>query len=139
MIVEDDLGTRTLLHNAAETAGWWIDHGSSHCEVWAALRHADAVTLDVHLGGEDGLDILRQLRQEGRTTPVIVVSGQDRPGLEAEALAAGAAHFILKPFDITELFALLEAEVGSSGPACGVIRDLSSEVEAVPEKAWFMS
>lgn len=139
MIIEDDPGTRALLQTAAETAGWWVDHGANHREVWAALRHADAVTLDVNLGEEDGLDILRQLRSDGYTTPVFVVSGIDRPGLEAEAVAAGATRFLVKPFDIIELLDLLRDERGVPGQSGRVVVDLACDPAAEPEKAWFMS
>lgn len=138
MILEDDSGTRLLLRNLAETSGWSVEHGSSSADVAHALPHADAITLDIHLAEENGLDMLRSLRAAGSQVPVIVLSGDDSPATEAEAREAGATHFMLKPFEITELMDLLD-DIRHGATTHDVVIDLTERAEPVQEKAWFMS
>lgn len=137
VIIDGDSGTRRLLRNATETTGWWVDDGSRHIDVWAAVRHADVVALDMHLQDEDGLDVLQQLRREGVTAPIVAVSDDDSPVLEAEAFAAGATHYVMKPFEISRLVDLLEEHKGAAKRE--VLIELTSVAEPVLEKAWFMS
>lgn len=138
VILEDDPGTRLLLRNLAETSGWSVEHGSCADAVAHALPHADAITLDVHLAAENGLELLRGLRASGSQVPVIVLSGDDSPATEVEAREAGASHFMLKPFEITELIDLLD-EIRRDATTSHVVIDLTNQAEPVQEKAWFMS
>ena len=108
VILDDDPGVRLLLRNMAETSGWSVEHGSCASDVAHALPYADVVTLDVHLESETGLDVLRRLRREGNTVPVVMLSGDERPSVEAEARAAGATHFVLKPFSVAALSDVLD-------------------------------
>jgi DNA-binding response OmpR family regulator len=63
------------------------------------------VVLDLNLPGENGIRILHRLRSHAawRTTPVIVLSGSTRQTDIASAYAAGAASYLVKPFDPAEL------------------------------------
>jgi CheY-like chemotaxis protein len=67
----------------------------------------DVVLMDVHLADADGLEILRALRQNEELTglPVIMTSGMD---LEEQCKAAGADHFLLKPYPPDTLTSMLQ-------------------------------
>ena len=59
-----------------------------------------AIVTDLHLKQDDGLDLIRQLRQEPRLarTPVILISGDSDPQISQRALAGGADVFFAKPY-----------------------------------------
>ena len=69
----------------------------------------DAVILDVMLPGMDGFSILREMRRQGRKTPVLMLTA--RGGLEdrVEGLESGADYYLPKPFQTPELVACLRA------------------------------
>lgn len=67
-------------------------------------RH-DVIVLDLRLPKLDGLDLLRHLRECGRTTPVLVVSARDTVQERVIGLEAGADDYLVKPFSVDELIA----------------------------------
>ena len=86
----------------------WVQDGGA---ALAALSTADfsALVLDLGLPRSDGLGVLRWLRQNGQTTPVIIVTARDRVTDRIAGLDAGADDYLIKPFDIDELAARLRA------------------------------
>jgi len=69
----------------------------------------DAVVLDRRLPGSDGLDLLGQMRRRGDATPVLMLSASEGLDDRLACLARGADGYLLKPFDIDELIARLQA------------------------------
>jgi DNA-binding response OmpR family regulator len=68
----------------------------------------DAILLDIGLPGTtSGLDVLRAIKGTDPDVPVVVITGQDAPGLRQECLMAGASSFLTKPVSMEELRALL--------------------------------
>ena len=74
----------------------------------------DAVILDLTLPGEDGLVILRQWREAGRTEPVLVLTARDALDQRVKGLELGADDYLGKPFALEELNARLKALVRRS-------------------------
>jgi DNA-binding response OmpR family regulator len=69
----------------------------------------DLVVLDIHLGADDGLDLLRELRQDS-VVPVIVITGRRRDEVDRViGLELGADDYITKPFGLRELLARIRA------------------------------
>ena len=68
---------------------------------------ADLVLLDVRIGEENGLEILRQIRKEHPRQLVIVMTAHGTAQTAIEAMKLGAFDYVLKPFDVPELLALL--------------------------------
>ena len=75
----------------------------------AGLEKFDVLILDRMLGDEDGLDLLRRLRDSGVGTPVLMLSALGRTSDRAEGLDAGADDYLAKPFEASELMARLRA------------------------------
>jgi two-component system copper resistance phosphate regulon response regulator CusR len=77
----------------------------------------DLVILDWWLPGPDGLALLRQLRRDGRNTPVLFLTARDAVAQRVEALNAGADDYLCKPFAFEELLARVGALLrrGSGG------------------------
>ena len=111
LLVEDDdmLGDAVCegLHQEGYVVDWVQDGGAA----LAALSTSsfNALVLDLGLPGRDGLSVLRWLRQNGRATPVVIVTARDRISDRIGGLDAGADDYLLKPFDIEELCARLRA------------------------------
>jgi DNA-binding NtrC family response regulator len=68
----------------------------------------DLVLLDIYLGDSHGIQMLRQLKSDGWEVPVIMMTGFADVTLAVQAMKEGAADFVLKPFDLTHLFVLIE-------------------------------
>jgi two-component system, OmpR family, response regulator len=111
LLVEDDdmLGdaVREGLRQKSYVVDWVRDGGAA----LAALSTSSfsALVLDLGLPDGDGLSVLRWLRQNGRATPVVIVSARDRLSDRIGGLDAGADDYLIKPFDIDELGARLRA------------------------------
>ncbi|MEO0918395.1 MAG: response regulator transcription factor [Pseudomonadota bacterium] len=123
LIVEDDAKIRALLRNVFEGEGFCVLEARSSEEVLTALAsHQIAlITLDIHLGQENGLDLARQIRQTSRV-PIIMVSGQDDVIDRVVGLEIGADDYITKPFHVREVVARVRSVLRrfSQDPAAGL-------------------
>lgn len=68
----------------------------------------DLVLLDLHIGEEDGLEGLRQVKQEMPSADIVMVTGAKDPKVIVQAVRAGAADYLCKPFERDELTAVIE-------------------------------
>jgi DNA-binding response OmpR family regulator len=74
-----------------------------------AVREPDLIVLDLHLGEDDGLDILRELRTKS-VVPVILITGNRREEIDRVlGLELGADDYLIKPFGLRELLARVRA------------------------------
>jgi DNA-binding response OmpR family regulator len=105
LIVEDTELLRTALANAFSDAGYSVDafeSGEEGLEAAEETRY-DLIILDIGLPGIDGFQVVRELRESGDTTPlVILTSFEEEEGL-VRSLDLGADDFIRKPFSMAEL------------------------------------
>jgi DNA-binding response OmpR family regulator len=69
----------------------------------------DLVLLDLGLPGRDGIDVLRHYRIGGGTAPVLILTARDSTANRVQGLDAGADDYLVKPFDLEELFARARA------------------------------
>lgn len=111
LVVEDEKKTASFIRKSLQAAGFAVDvlhHGD---EVLAAVTHTpfDVVVLDVMLPGRDGLSIVRQLRQRGARTPVLLLTARGEIRERVEGLNAGADDYLSKPFALEELVARVHA------------------------------
>jgi DNA-binding response OmpR family regulator len=95
-----------------------VDSGEAGLDALDAFE-PDAVLLDQHLPGMNGLEFLGRLRRQGSSARVIMMSGDDSRELVANAMRAGACDFLCKPFTLVELERRLRHAIapGSSGPS----------------------
>jgi two-component system response regulator QseB len=111
LLVEDDPMIAKGLQTALRQDGYAVDGLSDGRRAAEALRTEsfDIVLLDLGLPGRDGLDVLRELRGRGDSTPVIIVTARDDTRNRIEGLDAGADDYIIKPFDLDEIAARMRS------------------------------
>lgn len=117
-IVDDAVSVRKSIGAVLETADILVrDYGSAG-EFLAdfAPTQPSCVIVDHHMPDMTGLELLIQLRKQGVTVPVIVITGQGDPLLKQKALQAGALTMLHKPVDGDELIALIEGAVAGQQP-----------------------
>src|SRR5438552_6027989 len=104
LIVDDEPAARYGLRKALE-AKYRIAEAESAEAAREALprEQPDLVLLDVVLPGQDGLSVLRWMREQGSEVPVLIVSALDTAKTAVEALQLGAADYLVKGFELEEL------------------------------------
>src|SRR5688572_22086075 len=127
LLVEDDSTMALLTRQVLEQEGFAVDHAltGNDAQTLAFVNEYDAIVLDLALPDRNGLTVLQALRKEGRTTPVIVLTGTNDPATTVRALDAGADDYLTKPIMIEEFRARMRALVRRGGAtrteqiACG--------------------
>ncbi len=71
-------------------------------------RHVDLILLDLSMPGMTGLEFLDALEERGEIVPVMVVTGSNSVDLAVAAMKRGAREFVIKPFDVDDLMAMVE-------------------------------
>jgi DNA-binding NtrC family response regulator len=117
LVVDDDAGVRTLLGEALRARGHAVQavaDGSQALHV-ADRQALDLVILDMVLPGVDGLQVLRDLRDQRPATPVIMITGHASVGSAISAMKMGAFDYIVKPFRIDEVELVIGKALGQRG------------------------
>lgn len=116
LLVEDDGMVADSVCDSARQNGWRIDHADCAATARAALiDHAySAVLLDIGLPGESGLTVLRAMRQRYDVTPVLMLTARGQLSERIEGLDAGADDYLVKPFQLDELWARVRAVIRRS-------------------------
>jgi two-component system copper resistance phosphate regulon response regulator CusR len=111
LIVEDDPELATVLTRGFGEHGIETVRASSVAEGRAqALQGTfDVLLLDVMLPGGSGFDLCRELRGEGRATPILMLTARDTVDDRVHGLEAGADDYLTKPFAFRELLARVRA------------------------------
>ena len=113
LLVEDEPGLQLTLSDRLRREGYMVDtagDGLSGLEQ-AASGHFDLVLLDVMLPKKNGFDVLRDLRQRGVETPVIMLTARGQVVDTVVGLKLGADDYLAKPFEMMELLARIEARL----------------------------
>ncbi len=116
LFIEDEARIADFVQAGLKEQGFvvdYCDHGDEGYE--RALGETfDAIVLDIMIPGKDGLFILKQLRQAGRDTPVILLTARNELDDRLAGLNLGADDYLAKPFFVEELIARLHAVVRRS-------------------------
>ena len=111
LLVEDDRMIAQGLQTALRQDGYAVDGVTDGRSAAEALRTSrfDLVLLDLGLPHRDGIEVLRELRGRGDSTPVIIVTARDDVQNRVAGLDAGADDYIIKPFDLDEVGARMRS------------------------------
>lgn len=109
LLAEDDHTMISLLTTLLKMEGFEVVALDVHADIAGAVSHEnpDFLLMDVHLGGQSGMDVVEDIRRDPANSDVKVVmtSGLN---MRDECLKRGADHFILKPFMPDDLLKLLK-------------------------------
>ena len=111
LIVEDEQGLRLTLGDRLRNEGYEVETAADGV---AGLDRAsqggfDLIVLDLMLPEKSGLDVCRDLRQQGLTTPVLMLTARGQTLDKVVGLKIGADDYVTKPFEMIELLARVEA------------------------------
>ena len=111
LAVEDEPDLAEVVADYLGGAGHAVDLALTADEAEAALASTayDLILLDLQLPDGDGLRLLRQLRQAGNRTPVMIVTARDRISERVAGFEAGADDYLVKPYDLDEMHARILA------------------------------
>jgi DNA-binding NarL/FixJ family response regulator len=134
LVVDDHAGVANALAELLRAAGCApVRVADSIAPALAAARREriDVATIDLDLGGEDGLDLLVQLKHEHPHLPLLVLSATATPPAVVAALRAGAAGFVPKTSSSEDLMAAIAAAdaghtwlpVALIGPVVALLRE----------------
>ncbi|WP_221353212.1 response regulator transcription factor [Streptomyces beigongshangae] len=118
LLAEDDRAIRHALERALTLEGYAVTAVADGDQALAAVRRdpPDVLVLDVMMPGTDGLQVCRALRAEGDRTPVLMLTALVETADRIAGLDAGADDYVVKPFDVEEVFARLRALLRRTGP-----------------------
>jgi two-component system OmpR family response regulator len=111
LVVEDEEKIASFLQRGLTEAGFNVSLSGDGDEAYDLARaHPwDAIVLDIMLPGRDGLSILKNLRAQGNTVPVLLLTARSELDERLEGLDLGADDYLSKPFYIAELIARIRA------------------------------
>ncbi len=118
LIVEDDHAMALGLRDGISSEGYQVLYASDgETGLQMAREQApDLIVLDVMLPRMNGLDVCRQLRGEGRQTPIIMLTARGQEIDKILGLKLGADDYVTKPFSLMELLARIESVLRRANP-----------------------
>jgi len=123
LVIEDDGALSGALRDGLAGQGFAVDTAATVAEARDRLRldAYDCIILDLGLPDQDGGSFLRQLRADGGTTPVLILTARSSVEDRVAGLNSGADDYLLKPFAFPELVARLRALLRRGVPLVPVI------------------
>ena len=118
LVVEDEPDLLTSLAQALREEGYAVDTADNGDDGWfnAEGTDYDAIILDVMLPGLNGWEILQRLRKI-KQTPVLMLTARDQTRDRVKGLDTGADDYVVKQFDLSEIFARLRAIIRRRSPS----------------------
>ena len=117
LVIEDDETLRESLCSQLSAAGFGIEQSGDGREgLYYALEYPiDLAIIDLGLPELSGLDIIREVRKQGKTYPILILTARDRWEDKVDGLSAGADDYVVKPFHFEEVSARVNALLRRSG------------------------
>ncbi|GHF92202.1 response regulator transcription factor [Streptomyces filamentosus] len=111
LIVDDEPAVREALRRSLAFEGYATREAVDGIDALAAMESydPDLVVLDVQMPRMDGLTAARRIRAAGSTVPILMLTARDTVGDRVTGLDAGADDYLVKPFELDELFARIRA------------------------------
>lgn len=117
LVIEDDATLRESLVKGLGKAGFAVEQAADGKEglYFAQEYPVDLAIIDLGLPEVSGLDIIRTVRAEGKTYPILILTARDRWEDKVDGLSAGADDYVVKPFHFEEVTARVNALLRRSG------------------------
>ncbi len=118
LVVEDDRNGAETLRRTLVAEGWLVDLADNGEDglLMATTAPYDAVICDIMMPRLNGYEVVRQLRQRGVWTPVLMLTAKDGDYDQVDAFDLGADDYLVKPFSVAVLTARLRALVRRGAP-----------------------
>jgi two-component system OmpR family response regulator len=109
LLIEDDIPLAKALQKSLQSEGFVVNHVNQGKLALSALStpDQDMIILDLGLPDIDGIEVLKQLRNQKSALPVIILTARDSIESKVKGLDYGADDYLVKPFEIQELMARL--------------------------------
>ncbi|MCK8435689.1 response regulator transcription factor [Streptomyces sp. D2-8] len=136
LLAEDDRAIRNALERALTLEGYQVMAVADGVEALAQAHRnrPDVLVLDVMMPGIDGLQVCRVLRAEGDRTPVLMLTALVETADRIAGLDAGADDYVVKPFDVEEVFARLRALLRRTSPVAAGSAPAAEAPRQPPER-----
>lgn len=133
LAIEDNRQFLELMRSHLVRQGFTVDTGTSVADAMTLAPDGshDVIVLDLNLPDGDGSTVIKALRRDSGTTPVIVLSARGEVAERVRLLNAGADDYVVKPCDLDELAARIAA-VARRGPTRKESELAFSNIEFVP-------
>ena len=117
LLIEDDDTLRETLAARLSGEGFAVEQAADGREghYFAIEYPVDLAIIDLGLPEMSGLDIIRKLREAGKTYPVLILTARDRWEDKVDGLSAGADDYVVKPFQYEEVSARVNALLRRAG------------------------
>jgi len=117
LVIEDDATLRETLAASLGDAGFAVEQSADGKEgLYFALEYPiDLAIVDLGLPEMSGLDVIREVREQGKTYPILILTARDRWQDKVDGLSAGADDYVVKPFHFEEVSARVNALLRRSG------------------------
>lgn len=117
LVIEDDATLRESLATQLAANGFGVEQAADGREgLYFALEYpVDLAIIDLGLPEMSGLDIIKALRAEGKTYPILILTARDRWQDKVDGLSAGADDYVVKPFHFEEVGARVNALLRRTG------------------------
>jgi len=147
LLVEDDPQLGAGMRAALEQMDYIVDWLTDGLEARRALMTEpfDLIVLDLGLPSLSGINLLKEIREEGNKIPVLILSAQDTAADRVEGLDCGADDYMIKPFDLDEFYAriraLLRRKMDRASPAIiygPIVLDPAARTVTLDDKPVFL-
>lgn len=117
LLIEDDATLRETLATSLADEGFAVEQSADGKEgLYFAMEYPiDLAIVDLGLPEMSGLDVIRQVREQGKTFPILILTARDRWQDKVDGLGAGADDYVVKPFHYEEVSARVNALLRRSG------------------------
>ena len=132
LVAEDDESLRFILKKALEDDGYWVQAVANGAAAHQSLteNNFDVALLDIKLPDVDGLTVLKNVKEAGVDTAMILMTAQNTMRNAIGAMKNGAFDYITKPFDLEEVMVLVKRATDS----CKLSRDFRELKEEVKKR-----
>ena len=111
LVVEDNKKLAGYLKNSLTNEGYSVDLAldGNEADRYISMNEYDLIVLDIMLPGKDGVTVCKEMRQKKNSTPILFLTAKGETDDKVNGLDSGGDDYLVKPFELSELFARVRA------------------------------